>query len=133
MKYMFDTNICIYARKGMFPALANRLPNVRKGDACISVITYGELLVGAAKSTQSAAALAAVERTTSLLSVYPLDEDVAETYADIRAHLEHKGTPIGTNDLWIGAHALTLGVTLITNNDKEFKRIPKLKIENWTK
>ena len=130
---MFDTNICIYARKGMFPALANRLPNVRKGDACISVITYGELLTGAAKSNQSVAARAAIARTTSLLSVYPLDEDVAETYADIRAYLEGKGTPIGRNDLWIGAHALTLGVTLITNNDKEFKRIPKLKIENWTK
>jgi len=133
MKFMFDTNICIYATKGTFPMLASRLPTVRKGDACISVITYGELLLGVEKSNQHASANAALERTTSLLSVYPLDEDVAETYASIRAHLERKGTPIGTNDLWIGAHALTLGVTLITNNDKEFKRIPKLKIENWTK
>lgn len=133
MKFMFDTNICIYATKGTLPALASRLPNVRKGNACISVITYGELLMGVEKSNQRATAKAALARTTSLLSVYSLDDDVAETYASIRAYLERKGTPIGTNDLWIGAHALTLGVTLITSNEKEFKRIPKLKIENWTK
>jgi tRNA(fMet)-specific endonuclease VapC len=133
MKYMFDTNICIYATKGTFPALAKRLPTVQKGDACISVVTLGELLHGVAKSNQSAKARSAVERTTSLLSVYPLDEDVAEAYATICADLERKGTPIGANDLWIGAHALTLGITLVTNNDREFKRIPKLKVENWTK
>jgi tRNA(fMet)-specific endonuclease VapC len=133
VKYLFDTNICIYAAKGAFPALAKRLPALRKGDACISVVTYGELLKGAEKSQQPAAARAAVERMISLLPVMPLDEEVAVEYAHIAAWLERKGTPIGGNDLWIGAHALALGLTVVTNNEREFKRIPKLKVENWTK
>lgn len=133
MKYMFDTDICIYAAKGVSPALAKRLPKVRKGEACISVVTYGELLKGVEKSNQPAAARAAVERTISFLPVMSLEEEVAIEYARSVAWLERKGTPIGGNDLWIGAHALALGLTLITNNEREFKRIPKLKIENWTK
>ena len=74
-----------------------------------------------------------IERIIQFLHVMPLDEDVASIYAATRANLEIKGTPIGGNDIWIGAHALSLGLTLVTNNVREFKRIPKLKIENWTK
>ena len=133
MRYMFDTDICIYAMKGRSAILAERLPQLAEGDACISVVAYGELLVGAEKSIAKQKMLDGVKRMVDILAVMPLDEDVAGDYARIRSHLERKGTPIGANDLWIGAHALALGLTLITNNDREFKRIPKLKVENWTK
>lgn len=130
---MFDTNICIYATKGNFPALERRLPSLKKGEACISVITLGELLHGAEKSARKASSIAAIEATISFLSVMPLAEDIASHYAQIRTYLEPKGTPLSVNDLWIAAHALAKNLTLVTNNDREFKRVPKLKIENWTK
>ena len=133
LQYMFDTNICIYATKGNFPALERRLPSLKKGEACISVITLGELLHGAEKSTKKASSLAAIDATISFLPVIPLAEEIASYYAQIRTYLERKGTPISANDLWIAAHALAENLTLITNNDREFKRVPKLKIENWTK
>ena len=133
LRYMFDTNICIYASKGSFPALERKLPTLKKGEACISIITLGELLHGAEKSTQKALSLAAVRTTISFLPVMPIDEGVATHYAAIRTHLERKGTPISANDLWIAAHALAENLTLVTNNEREFKRVPKLKIENWTK
>ena len=97
------------------------------------MIVYGELQFGATKSATPKKMFEGIERMTEFLTVMPLDEDAAVEYGEIRTHLERKGTPIGANDLWIGAHALSLGLTLITNNEREFKRIPKLKIENWTK
>lgn len=130
---MFDTDTCVYAMKGTYPALSRRLPTVSDRHACLSVISYGELLKGAEKSEQPGKSRQRVESLISILSVMPLDEDVGIEYGRIAAFLERKGTPIGGNDLWIGAHALSLGLTLITNNDREFKRIPKLKVENWTK
>ena len=130
---MFDTDICIYAIKGVSRALDKRLPTISDKEACVSVITYGELLKGVEKSEVPAKSRQKVERLLSFLPVMPLDEDVALEYGRIVAHLERKGTPIGVNDLWIGAHALSLGLTLITNNEREFKRIPKLKVENWAK
>lgn len=130
---MFDTDICIYAIKGVSRALDKRLPTVSDKDACVSVVTYGELLKGVEKSDSPTKSRQKVESLVSLLPVMPLDEDAAVEYGRIVAYLERKGTPIGVNDLWIGAHALSLGLTLVTNNEREFKRIPKLKIENWTK
>jgi tRNA(fMet)-specific endonuclease VapC len=133
LRYMFDTNICIYASKGMFPALERRLVLLKKGEACVSAITYGELLRGVEKSTKPSASKAALERIIYYLPVIPIEESVATHYAHIRALLERKGAPISANDQWIGAHALAENLTLITNNERVFKRIPKLKVENWTK
>ena len=133
MKYMLDTDICSYAIRNAFPVLAARLAQTSKRDACISVISYGELLVGAEKSDTRKRMFDGIERIIQFLHVMPLDEDVASIYAATRANLDIKGAPIGGNDIWIGAHALSLGLTLVTNNVREFKRIPKLKIENWTK
>ncbi len=130
---MLDTDICIYSIKRSSPALNKRLPQVSDTDACISVITYGELLKGAEKSTQPVKSRESVADLIAVLGVMPLDQDVGEEYSRICAHLERKGTPIGANDLWIGAHALSLGLTLVTNNEREFKRIPNLRIENWAK
>ena len=87
---MFDTNICIYATKGYFPALERRLTSLKKGEACISVITLGELLHGAEKSVKKASSLAAIEATISFLPVMPLTEDIASHYAQIRTYLEPK-------------------------------------------
>jgi tRNA(fMet)-specific endonuclease VapC len=133
MKYMFDTDICSYAVRNRSPALDRRLSALVRGDACMSVITYGELLFGAHKSSSLARMKESLAAAIQFIQVMPLAEDVADTYGSIRTHLERKGTPIGANDLWIGAHALAMGLILVTNNDREFKRIPKLKVENWTK
>jgi tRNA(fMet)-specific endonuclease VapC len=133
LRYLIDTDICIYVSKNHSPILRARFELLKQGEAAISAINFGEMLFGAEKSQFGAASMARLRGFIEHVPVLPLNEDVAETYASIRAHLERKGTPIGANDLWIGAHALTLGITLITNNDKEFKRIPKLKVENWTK
>ena len=130
---MFDTNIYLYASKGSFPALERKLPSLKKGEACISIITLGELLHGAEKSIEKVSSLAAIRATITFLPVMPINESVATQYAEIRTCLERKGTSISANDLWIAAHALTENLTLVTNNEREFKRVPKLKIENWTK
>jgi tRNA(fMet)-specific endonuclease VapC len=97
------------------------------------VITFGELLYGAERSQQRTQALESLARLVSLLSVLPLPEEAAAVYGEIRAALEAHGEMIGGNDLWIAAHAKSAGLTLVTNNEREFKRIPGLKLQNWTR
>jgi len=97
----------------------------------LSVITYGELLYGAAKSAQPREALERLRELIHLLPALSLPETAAEAYGRIRAELELKGQMIGNNDLWIAAHAVVAGLTLVTNNEKEFRRVPGLKIQNW--
>ncbi len=130
-RYLLDTNICIYIRKQRPPAVLARFEKLKAGEALLSVITYGELLYGAAKSTQREQALRALQELTSLLPVLPLPEDAAEHYGQIRAALEAKGEIIGGNDLWIAAHARAAGLIVVTNNEREFKRVKGLKVENW--
>jgi tRNA(fMet)-specific endonuclease VapC len=98
----------------------------------VSVVTYGELRLGAEKSDRRQAALGELELFALAVPVLPLDQQVAEIYAKIRLDLQQRGLIIGANDLWIAAHCLQLGLTLVTNNQREFKRIPNLPIENWT-
>ncbi len=133
MRYLLDTNICIYMAHRKMPGVIAAFQKLSPGDAGISVVTHAELLWGAAKSNAPIAARAIVRNFVEHVPVMPIDEDVSPYYGELRKYLQEKGTPIGTNDLWIGAHALTLGITLVTNNEREFKRIPKLKVENWTK
>ncbi len=130
-RFLLDTNICIYVRRQKPEKVLRRFRALRQGEAALSVITFGELLYGAAKSVQRAEALERLEELAHLLPVLPLPEAAAEAYGIMRAELERKGEMIGNNDLWIAAHAKAAGLTLVTNNEREFRRVRGLKIQNW--
>jgi len=130
-RFMLDTNICIYIARKQPPALLAKFEKLRPGEAVLSVITYGELRFGAEKSQQRDAVLRNLEELISLLSVRPMPISTAGHYGLIRAHLEVKGKPIGGNDLWIAAHAIAEELVLVTNNTREFQRVPGLKMQNW--
>lgn len=130
-RYLLDTNICIYiARQRPVEVLA-RFEQAAPGELAMSVITYGELLYGAEKSRSRSQALEVLEALAQAIPVLPMDETVSRHYGEIRAALEQAGTPIGNNDLWIAAHARDQQLTLISNNLREFERVPGLKAENW--
>ena len=130
LKYMLDTNIAIYVTKRRPPeALATF--NQHAGQLCISSITLAELIHGAEKSAKPDHNLRQVEDFTSHLTVLEYGNKAAAHYGDIRAALERKGTPIGVNDLHISGHARSEGLTLVTNNLKEFERVEALRLENW--
>lgn len=131
LRYLLDTNICIYIAKQRPPSVAQRFAKLPAGSVAMSLITFGELRYGAEKSRQRGEALATLESLQALIPVIAPDDAVGASYAAIRAQLERAGTPIGNNDLWIAAHALALGVTLVSNNTREFARVPKLKLANW--
>jgi tRNA(fMet)-specific endonuclease VapC len=130
-RYLLGTNICIYIRQKRPDEVLRRFRKLRPGEAALSVITYGELLYGAAKSKQRVAALEQLRELGNLLPPLSLPETAAEVYATIRAELEVKGELIGNNDLWIASHAVASGLTLITNNEREFRRVRGLKMQNW--
>ena len=131
LRYLLDTNICIYIAKQRPPAVARRFARLATGTIGMSLITYGELRYGAQKSVRRADALATLGQLVESIAVLELKSATGETYGALREHLERLGTPIGNNDLWIASHALTLGVTLVSNNAREFERVPKLKLQNW--
>jgi tRNA(fMet)-specific endonuclease VapC len=126
-----DTNICIYIQRHKPQSVLARFEALRPGQAVISVITWGELLYGATKSRQPKTVLKLLEGFASLVPVLPMSPGCGKAYGQIRADLEKTGRPIGNNDLWIAAQALASGLTLVTNNAREFERLPHLKIENW--
>jgi len=131
LKYLLDTNICIYIAKKKSETLLKKFEKLAVGEIGISVITFGELLYGAKKSHFPVQAHEKLIELTTLIPVLHLTSDIAEHYGDIREKLEKKGKPIGNNDLWIAAHARSLKVSLLTNNVKEFNRVPDLHLENW--
>lgn len=128
---MLDTDMCIYLKRRRPPEVAERFQTLRPGDVVISLITYGELYNGALKSRESEAALANLQHLAGRLPVQTMSKDVAQAYGEIRSDLEQRGEIIGGNDLWIAAHARTLGLTLVTNNTREFGRVAGLRYENW--
>jgi tRNA(fMet)-specific endonuclease VapC len=130
-RYLVDTNICIYIRQKRPPEVLARFERLQAGEAALSVITYGELLYGAAKSRQRELVTARLSELVSFLPVIELPESAAHEYGEIRAALEGKGQTIGGNDLWIAAHAKAASLVLVTNNEREFKRVPGLKVQNW--
>jgi tRNA(fMet)-specific endonuclease VapC len=130
LKYMLDTNIVIYVIKNR-PLNALASFNHHTGQMCISAITFAELLHGAEKSAKPEHNLRQVEDFVSRLEVLEYDIKAAAHYGDIRADLERKGTPIGINDLHIAGHARSQGLTLVTNNLREFERVEGLRLENW--
>jgi tRNA(fMet)-specific endonuclease VapC len=133
MKVMLDTNICIYIIKQRPQPVLDRFAAYRVGDVGISVITLAELEYGVSKSSNSAQNQEALQEFISPFEVAVFDRGATVEYGKIRAGLERKGNSIGSMDLLIAAHALSLGVCLITNNEKEFKRVPGLRVENWTR
>ncbi|MES9855344.1 MAG: tRNA(fMet)-specific endonuclease VapC [Sedimenticola sp.] len=130
LKYMLDTNIVIYVIKRR-PVQALGVFNRHTGQMCISSITLAELLHGVEKSAMPDQNLVQVEDFISRLDVLEYGSKAASHYGDIRADLERKGTPIGVNDLHIAGHARSEGLTLVTNNQREFERVEALRLDNW--
>jgi tRNA(fMet)-specific endonuclease VapC len=130
-RFLLDTNICIYIRRKKPEGVLRRFRALRQGEAVLSVITFGELIYGAEKSAQREAALELLRELARMLPVMGLPETAADAYGTIRAELERKGQMIGNNDLWIAAHAKAAGLTLVSNNEREFRRVQGLKIQNW--
>lgn len=131
MMLMLDTNICIAIIKQKPRAILDRFSQYQVGDICISSVTLAELRYGVAKSQYQEKNQLALDEFILPLEVVPFDEHAALHYGNLRSYLEKMGTPIGPLDTMIGAHALSLNLTLITNNLKEFKRIPDLKSVDW--
>jgi len=130
-RYLLDTNICIYLTKHQHPALNQRFLSLAENEVAMSVITFGELQFGAQKSQHRSKVLQALDKLSAVIPVLDMQQEVGQRYGEIRATLQQKGTPIGNNDLWIAAHALSENLTLVTNNEKEFMRVPNLSVENW--
>jgi tRNA(fMet)-specific endonuclease VapC len=133
MKYLLDTNICIYLIKKRTEMVLKHLQKCRAGEVGISSITLAELEYGVEKSSQPEHNRAALAEFVTPLEILPFDAVCAEKYGAVRAELEKAGTPIGSMDMLIGAHALCVGAVLVTNNVREFNRIKKLKVADWTK
>ena len=130
-RFLLDTNICIFIRQNRYSSVTDRFGALRPGDAAVSVITYGELAYGAEKSQRREDALNGLQTLIRFLPVLPLPEGGGRAYGLIRSQLERQGNSISSNDLWIAAHALSAGLILVTNNEREFRRVPGLTIENW--
>lgn len=133
MRYLLATNICIYLIKRRPPRVVERLREAGLSEVGISTITLSELLYGVEKSSRPAQNRVALSHFVAHLETLPYDGRAAEAYGRIRAALERRGRPIGPLDLLIAAHALSLGSTLVTNNVREFRRVPGLPVENWTR
>lgn len=130
LRFLLDTNIVIYVMKRRPPELLDVF-NAHANHMAISVVTLAELMHGAEKSSQPNSNFAAIEDFCSRLEVLPYTAKAAQHYGSIRAALEKIGQPIGVNDLHIAAHARSEGLILVTNNMKEFAKVPALQVENW--
>jgi tRNA(fMet)-specific endonuclease VapC len=130
--YMLDTDICSYIMKRSSQELLKRLQQVRVSQVCISVITKSELWFGVEMSPRRQQDEIALKAFLPYVDVLDFPDEAAPHYANIRAYLKTRGTMIGANDLFIAAHARSLGITLVTNNTQEFSRVPDLVLQNWT-
>ncbi|HJW76949.1 MAG TPA: type II toxin-antitoxin system VapC family toxin [Beijerinckiaceae bacterium] len=131
LRYMLDTNVFIRIRQRRPGPVLDRFQALGANEAVISVVSYGELCFGVEKGAMPDRALAALNGLVAFIPVQPLPPVAGAAYGSIRATLERRGETIGNNDLWIAAHALTAGLTLVTNNEREFRRVPGLSVENW--
>ncbi len=132
MKYMLDTNICIYLIKQKSPKVVKHFKSHVVGDIGISSVTLAELRYGVAKSRRVEKNRQALDEFILPLEIADFDEKAAESYGNVRVSLEKDGKPIGSLDMMIGAHALSLGVILVTNNTREFRQIKHLKVADWS-
>lgn len=133
MKYLLDTNICIYIIKHKPPQVFEKFSNLIPGSVGISIITFSELQFGVKKSSQPEKNQSALNQFLIPLEIFEFDLNAGVEYGNIRANLEHAGTPIGPLDTLIAAHAKSLKLILVTNNEKEFQRVDGLEISNWLK
>jgi tRNA(fMet)-specific endonuclease VapC len=131
MKFLLDTNICVYLIKHKPPQVIDRFRACELGDIAISSITVAELEYGIAKSQQRDRNQAALDRFLLPLTIVPFDRAASHHYGELRYSLERQGQPIGNMDLLIAAHALSLNLAIVTNNVREFSRIPHLVVQNW--
>jgi tRNA(fMet)-specific endonuclease VapC len=131
MDYILDTNICIYIIKKKPEAVFNKFSSLEIGSVGISTITLAELRFGVAKSLYPERNAQALEQFITPLEILDFGEIATHEYGNIRSFLEKQGTVIGSLDMLIAAHAKSLNAILISNNLKEFSRIPDLKLENW--
>ena len=130
LTYMLDTNICIYVMK-IYPSELREKFNALAEQLCISSITLGELHYGAEKSAHRVENLTAIEHFTARLDVLPFADKAAAHYGQVRAELERAGTPCGPHDMQIGGHARSEGLIVVTNNMREFSRMPGVRAEHW--
>ncbi|QTN27442.1 type II toxin-antitoxin system VapC family toxin [Rhodoferax sp. AJA081-3] len=130
-KYLLDTDVFSLMVKGQDEVINTRLQTLAKGDAVLSVITTGEYFYGVTHAPVSALREKRAKRLIDFFGVLPMEADVGAIYGAIRADLRAKGTPIGPNDLWLAAHAKAHGLTMVTRNTREFKRVKGLKVEDW--
>lgn len=128
MKVLLDTDTTSYVFWHRDPAVRRRFLAYAVGDIGVSAITAAELRYGAAMKASEARA---VERALMSLSIAPFDAAAAQVHGEVRSALRRKGTPIGPLDMLIAAHAIALNLTLVTNNVREFRRVPGLRVENW--
>ena len=133
MKFMLDTNTCIYIIKQKPSEVIERFKRTKITQIGISSITLSELLYGVSKSSKPEQNQMALTQFVAPLEILAYGDEAALYYGDLRAYLEKQGTPIGSLDMLIAAHALSIDGTLVTNNEKEFIRTPNLKIDNWAK
>ena len=131
IKYLIDTNICIYIMNKRPIGIIHKFKQFDVGEIGVSTITVSELQYGVAKSKNRRLNELRVEEFLSPLEILPYDETATMIYGDIRLQLEKSGEPIGPLDLLIAAQALSRDLVLITNNEKEFNRVHNLKVENW--
>ena len=131
MTYMLDTNICIYAMKRKPEKVLQRLKEALDDGICISSITLAELEYGMKHSSNPSKNEQALLRFLLPFSVLPFGASAASEYGEIRAYLQSQGTPIGPLDMLIAGHARSEGMILVTNNTREFERVPELQLENW--
>lgn len=131
MRYMLDTNICIYAIKHKPPQVFEHLRSHEPEEICISSVTYAELVYGVEKSAAAEKNRLALSLLLSNIEILDFDVPASNEYGKIRAVLEKNGTPIGPLDMMIAGHALSRECTLVTNNTGEFSRVPRLSLENW--
>jgi tRNA(fMet)-specific endonuclease VapC len=131
-RYLLDTNICIYVRRRRPLEVLARFSQLKSGEAALSLITYGELMYGAAKLNPPVSqGVEQLQEFLDMIEVLPLPVEAGQKYGEIQAFLESKGQIIGNNDLWIAAHAICADLIVVTNNEREFRRVPALRVENW--
>jgi tRNA(fMet)-specific endonuclease VapC len=130
--YLLDTNHCIYLINGNYPEINRRLARQKTGSVALSSITTSELWYGVENSVHREQNRAALAKFLLPLEVMPYDQDASQAYGKIRAFLEKGGRGVGSMDLLIAAHAVSLKAILVTHNLREFRQVPGLKLEDWT-
>lgn len=131
MRYLLDSNVCIDYLTGRYPSVVVRLQAMGPSDVCLSSVVVAELRCGADKSSHPRRNHRRLDTLTTEISCRAFDAAAAVLYGTVRSNLERRGRPIGPNDMLIAAHALSLGLVLVTDNVREFGRIDRLGLENW--